>query len=258
MGSTKRRLLGFLIILLVGICLGFSADGQPLPSFCISPKNVRLSNFVVELEWSYRDREVKQYHLQVVPANNDGPGIDIIRSTEQGWAQYGYFAVPPPPQWYGLLPDIRYQWRTRSSYANNSITPDDPSWGPWAWDIGCSFITPLASSSTISLMGPAQDSVVTTLTPTLQWGNSQPEVFYYEVQLSKDLKFETTPNLATASVYWNLVHGGVTSPMNSYTVPPSSALDTDTQYHWRVRPRIQGSGTPVAWSTTWSFRTPKQ
>lgn len=58
---------------------------------------------------------------------------------------------------------------------------------------------------------------------------------------------------AVASVWHNLVHGGVSNPLNSWLTPQ---LQANTTYYWRVRPRVQGDGTPVAWSSGWSFRTP--
>ncbi len=51
------------------------------------------------------------------------------------------------------------------------------------------------------------------------------------------------------------IHGGETSPRNSWTVPDSAKLDPNKNYYWRVRPRVQGDGTEVAWSPAWSFKT---
>ena len=48
------------------------------------------------------------------------------------------------------------------------------------------------------------------LTPKLQWDNANTAVFYYEVQVSKDPEFG--PN---AFLYWELVHGGASTPLNS-------------------------------------------
>src|SRR5207247_6255978 len=94
------------------------------------------------------------------------------------------------------------------------------------------------------------------LRPTLSWGQSgSTGIFYYEVQLSKDPKFETDPAKATAPVYWNLVHGGESAPHNSWTVPEGFSLEPNTVYYWRVRPRIQGDGTPGAWAWASQFST---
>lgn len=94
-----------------------------------------------------------------------------------------------------------------------------------------------------------------TLTPTLQWDVSRSDLFYYEFQLSKDVTFNTDPATATAMIYTSLRHGGVTSPWNSYEVPGSSPLEDKTTYYWRVRPRVQGDGTPASWSALFSFKT---
>lgn len=61
---------------------------------------------------------------------------------------------------------------------------------------------------------------------------------------------------ATAAVYWNLVHGGVTTPQNSWRVPEAYPLVGGATYYWRVRPRVQGDGLAVDWSDKWRFVTP--
>mgnify|MGYP003350094709 CR=1 FL=1 len=94
---------------------------------------------------------------------------------------------------------------------------------------------------------------MTTLTPALQWSDPATADFYYEVQLSTDSQFRSDPATAVASVYTNLVHGGITFPVNTWTVPANAPLRSGTVYHWRMRPRVQGDGTPVAWSTASSF-----
>ena len=76
------------------------------------------------------------------------------------------------------------------------------------------------------------------------------DIFYYEIQASPDPNFgEGGP---VAPVWRNLVHGGIASPLNSWRTPE---LQSGTHY-WRVRPRVQGDGTPVAWGQTWSFVSP--
>ena len=77
-----------------------------------------------------------------------------------------------------------------------------------------SFKTPPASSSTITRVAPPLFGEVSTLTPTLTWANSNAAVFYYEVQLSRD--FEFGPN---AFLYSEYVHGGASTPPNSYVIP---------------------------------------
>lgn len=188
-----------------------------------------------------------QYHLQVVPFNGDGSGIDLHLSPTGD-----SFAIPPPPRWYGLLPDITYSWRVRLSDATTFVTLDDPSWGPWG---SSRFRTPLADSTTITAALPIAGSSLATLNPVLVWNNSTSGVFYYEVQVSKDSSFNTDGATATAMVYWELRHGGISNPPNSYTVPSAFPLDAGTSYYWRVRPRLQGDGIPVAWSNSFQFKT---
>jgi len=86
----------------------------------------------------------------------------------------------------------------------------------------------------------------------LTWGNGDKDVFYYEVQMSPDPNFELDPSRATAAVWTNLVHGGVSTPSNSWRTPE---LQPQSTYYWRIRPRVQGDGAPVAWGRAWSCRT---
>jgi len=41
--------------------------------------------------------------------------------------------------------------------------------------------------------------------------------------------------------------GGGATPVNSWQTP---VLQHEATYYWRLRPRVQGDGTPVAWSQT--------
>lgn len=202
-----------------------------------------LSSFASTLQWS-NPSGTTQYHLQVTPANGDGPGIDLIIGSA-GTS----FAVPPPPVWYGLLPDMGYQWRVRASDATVSLSVEDSRWGPWseAW----SFRTPIVSTNSIVLVNPSNGALASSPTPTLAWSNKDATVFYYEVQVSKDPSFGSSGFLYSA-----LLHGGVTIPANSYSIPIQFPLEQSTTYYWRVRPRVQGDGTPLPWSTSSSFRSP--
>jgi hypothetical protein len=86
---------------------------------------------------------------------------------------------------------------------------------------------------------------------SLRWKDDNSTIFYYEIQASGDSRFDINPETATSFVWWNLVHGGVTD--NSWKMP---VLESGTDVYWRMRPRVQGDGTPVAWSETWKFQTP--
>jgi len=209
------------------------ADGQVLPDF--SPT----------LEWADPPGgTVTQTHLQIVPFNNDGPGVDLILSISED-----RFQLPPPPNWYGLLPDLSYTWRVQASDAPVSVGTNDPSWSDWSpqW----TFRTSPIGAASISLMEPGFDATIGTLTPTLVWGDSNPNAWYYEIQISRDPLFGSG-----AFLYWELRHGGVTSPPRSYQVPGQFPLEAGQRYFWRVRPRVQGDGTPVPWSAPSAFLTP--
>ncbi|GEM_PF-5101083 len=223
------------------------------------PDGTQLPDFDATLTWS-NPPGTTQYYLEVIPYPSapggppDGPGITLVRNAETS------FTLQPPQMGQGnyvLLPDITYTWRISAGDSSSFAPPGDPSYGPAAQR---TFRTPAVSSSGITPLQPGNGGSVDNVTPLLQWANSPPEadqVFYYEIQLSKDSGFNTDARSAIAPVYWELVHGGVTNPLNSYQVREEFPLDSESRYFWRVRPRVQGDGQPVAWSQTFSFTTPE-
>ena len=243
-GPMKKLTLLLALFLLIAVqpAPAFSQPGAATP---VMPENrTRLGAFTTDLSWEVPEgAAVTQTHLQVTPAGNDGPGIDLILSLPEP-----KFTVPAPPQWYGLLPDMTYTWRVRLSDATVAVGVDDPSWSDWseAW----SFRTPPLSAVTIGAVSPAINGQTGSLTPILAWNDTNANAWYYEVQVSKDPVFG--PN---AFLYWELRHGAVTNPPRSYAVPAEFPLERGTTYYWRVRPRVQGDGTPVRWSSTFSFAT---
>ncbi len=246
------------LLLLLTPLLMMGAANQPPPSLravaavtaaptITSPlDNETVPSFGPSLRWQVAPNAT-QIHLQVIPFNSDGPGIDL-----HAGAPATALDIPAPPAWFGLLPDMTYTWRVRASDAVTFVELLDPSWGPWA---SGRFRTPTVTSGSMSAALPTPSSTVDTLNPLLVWNDSRTDVFYYEVQLSKDPTFTTDPALATAMVYWELRHGGATTPHNSYAVPTGFPLEAAAVYSWRVRPRVQGDGTPQAWSSTATFRT---
>ncbi len=217
-------------------------QGSPSPALTGPANGAVLGDFNPTLTWSLPEGST-QYHLKVTPANNDGPGVSAIGNATTS------FRIPPPPQWYGLLPDIGYTWMIRATNLQVALRENDTGWGEWSPSF--TFRTPVVSSASIGHVAPPNGGTVNSLTPTVQWSNSNGNIFYYEVQISKDPAFG--PN---AFLYWELRHGGVTSPPNSYTVPSDFPLESNTRYFWRVRPRVQGDGTPVQWSTGSQFMAP--
>lgn len=188
-----------------------------------------------------------QYEIMVVPFNNDGPGIHLIRNAEESYT----IAAPnfgASPGNYVMLPGMSYMWQVRTTAVPD---PSPSDWSSWA---SSTFRTPVASSATITLNGMA-GATTSSLNPTLSWTDSNRQTFYYEVQVSQDSSFTTNPAAARAMVYWELRHGALSDPENSYTIPSQFPLADETVYFWRVRPRVQGDGTPVAWSPTMSFQT---
>ncbi|MSQ27972.1 MAG: hypothetical protein EXR51_07535 [Dehalococcoidia bacterium] len=192
--------------------------------------------------------DATQYQLQVVPFAGDGPGIDVVRDIE------AVFVVPVPdfgeaePN-YLMLPDLGYVWRVRTTTATKGGRDlVETDWGGWSI---ATFRTPSVTAGTIVRAAPGDNVIVDSLTPTLTWANLNKAVFYYEVQVSADPSFGTD-----AFLYWELRHGGVTTPPNSYSIPPAFPLQPGGQYHWRVRPRVQGDGAETGWSQVSTFWTP--
>ncbi|MCX6023728.1 MAG: hypothetical protein NTZ05_18755 [Chloroflexi bacterium] len=243
-----KTIRAFLILTLAFTLLGqasaaSAAVGAPTQT---SPESGhRFTNMDITLAWNLPPGAM-QYQLQVMPHNNDGPGINLVRNAE------GWFTIPRPPYWYILLPDMSYAWRLRAIDKTGSLLETDPAWGPWS-EMRF-FHTPSAFSNGIQLVSPADGAQLPDARPvTLTWNDPNPSVFYYEVQVSRVPCFNMDPATATSFVYHLLRHGGATTPPNSWTVP---VLEANLRYFWRVRPRIQGDGTSVAWGPTWSFKTP--
>lgn len=221
----------------------------PAPTYgIVSPTDkTTLTTFGPNLQWT-NPPEARQVQLQVIPALNDGPGVDLVFGSP-----ITSFQIPAPPNWYGLLPDMTYTWRIRSTPAEVFVPAEHPSWTPWST---ATFRTGPIDSTIVSAASPAPGATVSSVTPTLTWASSRPDVFYFEVQVAKDPLFNPDPATAIGPIYWALIHGGVSTPADSYVIPASAPLERNTTYYWRVRPRIQGDGTPVPFSGNFSFRTP--
>ncbi|MEK7216701.1 MAG: hypothetical protein AAB289_14025, partial [Chloroflexota bacterium] len=153
------------------------------------------------------------------------------------------------PAWYGLLPDMGYTWRVRATDATIAATESDASWGPWSSDT--IFRTPKIDIASVAAAEPANGVLVTSVNPVLKWTSTTANVYYWEIQVSKDRQFGPGSFL-----YWSLIHGDVVYPNNAYLVPSSFPLEPGSTYYWRVRPRIQGDGTVLTWPGAASFTTP--
>ena len=201
------------------------------------------------LKWT-QPPQTTWFQVQVIPFNEDGPGINLVigdgalvRAAQYQVLGPNFGSADPN---YVMLPDMTYLWRVRTTTVLTNPTEDD--WSAWAVS---SFKTPPASSSTITPVAPPQFGEASTLTPTLTWANSNTAVFYYEVQVSRDYAFG--PN---AFLYSEYVHGGASTPANSYVIPAAFPVEAGAIYYWRVRPRIQGDGDPLPWSATYVFLAP--
>ena len=212
------------------------------PSLSAPTNGSTLTSFAPTLAWT-PPSGATQVQLQVTPANNDGPGVNVILDVTNS------FDIPAPPDWYGLLPDMGYTWRVRATDATTAVDENSPLWGQWS--DGFTFRTPRVDISSVSPFAPINSAMVTSSNPVLTWNSATASVYYWELQMSKDPAFGTSSFL-----YWVLVHGDVTFPNNAYTVPSSFPLEAGATYYWRVRPRVQGDGTPLPWATAASFKTP--
>ena len=240
----------------VSIIALIPGGGVPAPPRLLGPVGgTELTGLGPLLRWE-QPSGTTQFHIRVTPYNDDGPGINLIIADAALAAGSGYQIQAPAMDRmtnFVMLPGMGYKWQVRVATARQALAESDSGWGEWSYG---EFRTPIATSTTITSVLPAPGEPVTTLTPVLRWENRDPTIFYYEVQISKDPGFNLDPATATAMVYWELRHGGVTAPPNSYAVPSEFPLESRTAYYWRVRPRVQGDGAAVDWSTIWSFISP--
>jgi len=212
----------------------------PVPS--APSAGATLTGMAPQLDWSL-PAGATQVHLQVTTANGDGPGVNLILNATSS------FIVPAPLDWYGLLPDMTYDWKVRATDATTAVGEADASWGPWSTTTA--FRTPKVDISSVSLYAPVGGQEVNSAQPVLTWASATADLYYWEVQVSQDAAFGSDSFL-----YWVLVHGDVSYPNNAYTIPASFPLDAGATYYWRVRPRVQGDGTELAWTSAASFKTP--
>ena len=239
----KKVLLAIYAIVLGASLAGHSmlpvgAAGEPVA--IVGPVDGYVAtDWFIKLEWDQtRNMPYTQAQVQIVPFQNDGPGLDYFVTTgvNRTWRW-----VPSSV----LLPGMTHTWRVRGLDESTNTFGD---WTTWR-----SFRTPPATGRSVSSIFPGSGETIQTLNPTFRWRDTNPGVFYYEIQVSKDSTFNTDPATATASVYWNIVDGRVTDPRNSWTLRAPAALEHNTGYFWRVRPRLQGDAGEAAWSNTSPF-----
>ncbi len=193
-----------------------------------------------------------QYQIRIIPKNNDGPGINLIRNISSSYSiqapqigttledlllriNYGNFV---------MLPRGEYSLELRFSDSSSAISENDPSWGQWT---KTAFRTPGFTSQSIAPVVWPNVNGRTSTTPIISMTDTNPNAFYYEVQVSSDQKFgEENP---IAPVYHMLIHAGQTSPIGSWTIPQQFALKDGKDYYIRWRHRTQMDGIPETWSS---------
>ena len=251
---TGRAVAAFgTLLLLLGVSLETAAEptpsaaaapDTPAPALASPAANLTLSTMAFDLAW-HGVVGATQYHVQVTPFNNDGPGINVIRGSETNLA----LSLPDPV--FGpflLLPDMTYRWRVRASTKTEFADEGDGSWGGWSEERP--FRTPRLSELGMRVIDPLDGAQLSPGPVRFRWSHSDPAIFYWEVQVSKEPSFDTNPASGPSFVWWNLIHGGVSNPRNSWLSPELPA----GFYYWRVRPRVQGDGRPGVWSATTRFQ----
>ena len=88
---------------------------------------VQLSSPAPLLAWS-NPPGTTWFQVQVIPTNNDGPGINLIRDAD---ASYQLVAPVIGSGPYVLLPGMTYTWRVRASNSSAFAATTDPSWSEW-------------------------------------------------------------------------------------------------------------------------------
>ncbi len=178
-----------------------------------------------------------QLHLQVTPANNDGPGINLIMNAG---SEYTISQPVMGEGNYVMLRGMTYTWRVRTTNASYAVSEKDPSWGGWGER---KFKTAPPDSRTITKIVPTVNDLER---KRVCWEDADASNFYYDVQVSKDPDFGEGSKGAVAAVYANFVHGGMGDALNCWSLPAD--VEHFETYRVRVRQRVQGDGTPVPWS----------
>lgn len=226
---------------------------NPGPALTDPANKTQLTSLGATLTWT-NPANTRWFQVQVIPFNDDGPGINLIIG-DPPQVQAAQYQVKPPdfggasPS-YVMLPGMTYLWQVRS--ATTAAQPAETDWT--AWGFPRLFTTAARTSTGITRVSPEAGATTANLRPTVTWANSDNSVFYYEVQISTDPNFGDKPG--APALWWELAHGALSTPVNSYTVPEQFPLKAGSTYHWRARPRIQGDGDPVPWSAAFSFKTP--
>lgn len=213
--------------------LAASSSVNKSPELLLPTNNTITANLgPILLRWNNPPGTV-QFNLEVSPAGGDGPGINLIIS-DAGLVAAASYTVQPPKFGTGnyvILPGATYNWLVRSSASSDpKLSLTDLSWGPFS-EVR-TFKTPRPESGTIQLLNPINGVVVASKKPTLAWKDTDPQMFYYEVQLSTDADFGKGPRGPIASVQSQLIHAGVSVPPSSYASPVDLTAGT---YYWRVR-----------------------
>src|SRR5262249_17219391 len=154
--------------------------------------------------------------IQVLPANNDGPAINLIIGAPDQVSAAKFDVMPPVfgtgP--YIMLPGMTYSWRVRTTTLATPMSESSP--GCSDWSPMRHFRPPAPTPAAVGGVPPTADAMVSPTDPLgLVWSDSNKADFYYEVQVSGDTRFDPNPATATSFVFWNLVHGGITTPPDS-------------------------------------------
>ncbi|MCX6021345.1 MAG: hypothetical protein NTZ05_06385, partial [Chloroflexi bacterium] len=137
----------------------------PSPLQTDPPDGAQLASLSATLSWR-NPPGATQYHLQVTPWNNDGPGLDLIVG-DPALVAHASYTIPAPLFGEGpyiMLPGATYTWHVQVSDARRSLGPNQPDWSYWS--AIRTFTTPRPNASTIQIVTPSDGATITTATPT--------------------------------------------------------------------------------------------
>ena len=130
----------------------------PTPALTGPAAGATSTDFAPKLAWNL-PTGATQVHVQVIPANNDGPGVNLILDADTSLQ----LAAPKLGVGnYVLLPGITYTWRVRTTSATTAMGENDPGWSSW---VTRTFKTSSASANTVSAAAPSNGGMVDSLRP---------------------------------------------------------------------------------------------
>ena len=141
------------------------------------------------------------------------------------------------PEAEKLVANTLYFWQVRAVNGSGATLADGGAY--WSFTTG-------GPPVDFAKIGPANNAVGVSLTPTLSWDNFG-DADHYEYC------YVVSPTTTCSAGNWKLVPGG--SGAGQVTIPAGSPLSPGKKYYWHVR-AINDFGTTYGhWGAYWSFTT---